>query len=159
MYNDAHSTPSLAELLQRAEAIVNRSTAHARTEWERTHCIDWVMSLLDEEGYPTASMITASRSDGFKWITFCTGAGWNKPNRIARDARTCIYFFDEPSFTGISLTGKTEVLTDDATKTHMWYDELGASFTGPRDPNWCVLRFVPERYSIFINDHTIRGKF
>lgn len=159
MYNDAHSTPTLEVLLKRAENIVNGSTAHARTEWERNHCIDWVMSLIDEDGYPTASMITASRADGFKWLTFCTGTGWNKPNRIERDPRTCIYLFDEPSFTGISLIGKTEVLTDDDIKRQMWYDELGASFTGPKDPRWCVLRFVPERYNIFIDDHTIRGTF
>ena len=145
------------DLLARAKAIVNQSTAHARTDWERNHSIDWVMSVLDEEGYPAASMITASRADGFNWISFCTGFGWNKPNRIEKDSRTCIYLFDEASFTGISLVGRTRVITDVQVKKQMWYDELADSFRGPEDPAWCVLLFKPQRYNIFIDYHTICG--
>ena len=36
------------DLLRRAKEIVNKSTAHARNMWERNHCIDWVMSVIDE---------------------------------------------------------------------------------------------------------------
>ena len=65
------------DLLKKAEEIVNKSTIHAGGE---IGCnVDWVMALADENGYPNASMITASRADGFKWIAFCTGLGWNKP--------------------------------------------------------------------------------
>ena len=153
----AHKTHG--DLLRRVEEIVNKSTAHARTAWERNHRIDWVMSVIDEEGYPAASMITASRADGFNWISFCTGTGWNKPNRIEKNPRTSIYLLDEDSFTGISLIGCTDVITDYEMKKQMWYDELGDSFAGPEDPNWCVLLFKPERYNIFIDYHTIRGSF
>ena len=48
---------------------------------------DWVMALADEDGYPAASMLTAARADGFNWIAFCTGMGWNKPTRAERDPR------------------------------------------------------------------------
>ena len=69
-------------------------------------CADWVVALTDEEGYPTASMITSSRADGFKWIAFCTGIGWNESKRAEADSRSCVYLFDKESFiTGISLTG------------------------------------------------------
>lgn len=146
-------------LLKKAEEIVNKSTAHSRNKWERNHSMDWVMSVIDEEGYPTASMITASRAAGFNWISFCTGLGWNKPNRIAKDPRTCIYLFDEASFSGISLVGRTEVLIGNEVKKQMWYDELGDSFKDPSDPNLCVLLFKPERYNIFIDYHTIQGTF
>jgi len=156
---DRIATAADYNLLKKAEEIVNNSTAHSRNDWERNHCIDWVMSVIDEEGYPSSSMITASKADGFNWISFCTGSGWNKPNRITRNPRTCIYFFDEASFSGISLTGCTKVVTDNEIKKQMWYAELGDSFTGPDDPNWCVLLFKPERYNIFIDYHTIRGIF
>lgn len=104
------------DLLKRVEEIINMSTTHARNEWERNHCMDWVMSVIDEEGYPCASMITASRADGFSWISFCTGLGWNKPNRLAQNPRTCVYLFDEASFTGISLVGRTMIITDNEVK-------------------------------------------
>ena len=146
-------------LLSMAEALINRSTAQARNAAGHAPGVDWVMSVIDEEGYPAASMITAAKADGFRYIAFCTGLGWNKPNRIQKDPRSCIYLFDEESFTGISLVGKTEVLTDLETKRQMWFNELSDSFAGPEDDRWCVLLFRPERYNIFIENRTIRGAF
>ena len=146
-------------LLSIAESIVSRSTAQARNAAGHALGIDWVMSVIDEEGYPAASMITAAKADGFRYIAFCTGLGWNKPNRVQKDPRSCIYLFDEENFTGISLVGKTEVLTDPVSKKEMWYDELSDVFTGPEDERWCVLLFKPERYNIFIENQTIRGVF
>jgi len=145
------------DLLDKAEKIVNDSTMW--TVGESGRGADWVMSLIDEEGYPAASMITASRADGFKWIAFCTGLGWNKPNRAAKDPRASVYLFDRESFTGVSLVGKVEVMTDIETKKQMWYDALGEYFSGPEDANMCVLMFRPERYNVFIDGQTIRGEF
>lgn len=147
------------ELLRKAEELVNASTMQARVASGTGYGTDWVMSLIDEEGYPAASMITAASANGFKWIAFCTGLGWNKPNRAQKDPRSCIYLFDEKSFTGISLVGKTEVLTDLEVKKQMWYDDLGSFFTGPEDERLCVLLFRPERYNIYIENQTIRGTF
>ena len=144
-------------LLKKAEEIINRSTMH--TVGESGCSADWVMALTDEEGYPAASMITAARADGFKWIAFCTGLGWNKPNRAEKDPRACVYLFDKNSFSGISLTGKIEVVTDLETKRQMWYDALDVFFENPEDEALCVLVFLPERYNIFIDGHTIRGVF
>ena len=145
------------DLLKKAEEIVNGSTMHTIGESELG--ADWVMALTDEEGYPAASMITVSRADGFKWIAFCTGLGYNKPNRAEKDPRSCVYLFDKESFTGISLTGKIEVITDIEIKKQMWYDALGDFFKSPDDERWCVLMFKPERYNIFIDNCTIRGTF
>ena len=147
------------ELLKRAEGIVNRSAMQARGASGIKSGADWVMALNDGDGYPAASMITAARADGFNWIAFCTGAGWNKPRRAARDPRSCVYLFDGATFTGISLTGRTEVLTDMETKRRMWFDDLSGAFSGPEDESWCVMLFRPERYNIYIDNLTIRGKF
>jgi len=145
------------DLLQKAEEIVNNSTIHTLGEIGST--ADWVMALIDEDGYPNASMITAARADGFKWIAFCTGLGWNKPNRAEKDSRSCIYLFDKESFTGISLIGRTEVITDLTVKKQMWWNDLVEFFKSPDDDSWCVLLFKPERYNIFIDNRTIYGEF
>ena len=145
------------DILSKAESIVNGSTM--QTVDASGLGADWVMALTDEEGYPAASMISAARADGFKWIAFCTGLGWNKPSRARKDPRACIYLFDKESFSGISLTGKIEVLTDAETKKQMWYDALGSYFDGPGDEKMCVLLFRPERYNIFMDNQTTYGNF
>ncbi|MBO5048482.1 MAG: pyridoxamine 5'-phosphate oxidase family protein [Clostridia bacterium] len=149
----------MIDLLKKAEEIVNQSTM-ATLENSKGGA-DWVMSLLDEDGYPAASMITAAKSDGFHWIAFCTGVGWNKPIRAKKNPRSCIYLFDEKSFTGISLVGDIEVITDYEVKKQMWYEGLdaGGFFTGPEDEKLCVLLFKPKKYNIFIEDQTIKGAF
>ena len=144
------------ELLKKAEDLINKCTAHTR---ESGLTFDWVMSLNDEFGYPSASMITASRADGTNWIAFCTGVGANKPNRIRKDPRACVYLFENKSFSGISLMGKVEILTDLEIKKKMWYDELSDHFKSPEDEGLCVLLFKPERYNIFLDYQTIQGEF
>lgn len=116
------------------------------------------MALTDEFGYPNASMITASRANGLKWNTFCTGIGANKPKRIQKDPRSCVYLFESKSFSGISLTGKIEIITDLEVKREMWYDELADHFKSPEDERLCVLVFKPDRYNIFIDYQTIQGE-
>lgn len=106
--------------------------------------------------YP-GSMKSKTRADGLNWIAFCTGLGWNKPNRAKKDPRACVYLFDKASFSGISLVGKIEVITDCELKEQLWYDALGDVFMSPEDERLCVLMFKPERYNIFIDGRTIYG--
>ena len=146
-------------LLNKAEEIVNRSTMQT-LEISQVNA-DWVMSLIDEDGYPASSMITAAKADGFRWIAFCTGIGWNKQLRAKKNSHSCIYLFDKESFTGISLVGDIEVTTDYDIKKQMWYDGLdaGGFFRGPDDEKLCVLLFKPKKYNIYIDNQTIRGTF
>lgn len=141
-------------LLEKAAALINKCTAHTR---ESGLTFDWVMALTDEFGYPSASMITAAKAYGTSWIAFCTGINANKTNRVRKDPRACVYLFENKSFSGISLIGKIEILTDLETKKQMWYDELAEHFNGPDDEGLCVLMFKPERYNIFIDYQTIQG--
>lgn len=145
------------ELLKKAEEIVVRSTMQYADDPDNGS--DWVMSLIDENGYPNASMITAAKADGFHWIAFCTGIHANKAVRALKNPHACIYLFDKESFTGISLLGNVEVSTDSALKEQVWYKELGDFFAGPDDENLCVLLFRPEKYNIFIENTTICGMF
>jgi len=143
------------DALQIAKKIIDGSTMH--TVGASGLSADWVMALTDEMGYPAASAITASRADGLNWVSFCTGLGWNKSKRAGNDSRACIYLFDKESFSGISLSGKIEVMTDIKIKKQMWYDALGDFFKGPEDETLCVLMFRPERYNIFIEGRTEYG--
>jgi general stress protein 26 len=39
----------------------------------------------------------------------------------------------------------------------MWYPGLEQNFSGPDDPDYCVLRFETERYNLLIDWQSVRG--
>jgi general stress protein 26 len=98
------------EIIERAGEIVEKSTGEA------SYC---VLALIDPDGYPTASAITASKADGIKWITFCTGLGGTKTNRINKCHRASVCF--NAGDYNITLVGTIVILTEPDVKKEMWY--------------------------------------
>jgi len=106
------------------------------------------LGLIDLDGYPTVSTITASKANGIKDIYFCTGIGSNKATRISRNSMASVcYNSDEYN---ITLVGDIKILTDQKLKDELWYDGLANHFEGPSDPNFCVLHFRTKRYNLLI---------
>ena len=134
------------EIITKAGEIVENNTG------VETYC---VLSLLDLDGYPTTSTITASKSDGIDWINFCTGLGSSKTNRINMCNRASVCF--NASDYNITLVGTIEILTDPNIKKEMWYDGLSNHFSGPEDPDYCVLQFRTERYNLLIDWKELKG--
>ncbi|WP_313580648.1 pyridoxamine 5'-phosphate oxidase family protein [Lacrimispora sp.] len=130
------------EVITRAVEIIERKTGGGN----EGYC---VLALIDKDGYPTASTISASKAGGIDWITFCTGLGSNKSDRIKQCslASVCFNGIDH----NITLVGTIEILTDPDIKKEMWYKGLEENFDGPEDPNYCVLRFKTERYNLFVD--------
>jgi general stress protein 26 len=122
--------------------------------------LDCVLALVDSDGYPTASTITVSKADGIKWITFVVNRNSNKPERINRDNRASVCFASlgdiEPLY-NITLVGKIEIITVPKIKEEMWWDDCKAHFSGPDDPDYCVLRFTTERYNLFVEWQHLAG--
>jgi len=114
-----------------------------------------VLSLLDLDGYPTASTLSIASADGINWITFCTGLEGNKPNRIKKDNRACVCL--SSAGYNITLVGTIEILTDAKTKKENWYDGCEYHFSGADDPNYCVLRFKASRYNLFVGEDEVSG--
>jgi len=137
------------EIIARAgEILANRVTK------EEGFC---VLALIDIDGYPTAATISPSKIDGIRQITFCTGTESNWAKRIAKCNRASVCFNSGSEQYNITLIGTIEVLTDLATKKEMWYEGMGYYFKGPEDPNFCVLQFVTQRYSLMLNEHDVNG--
>ena len=114
------------------------------------------MGLIDLEGYPTVSTITASKADGINWLTFCTGLGSDKANRIKRCNRASVCFNSDEY--NITLVGTMDIITDPDVKNEMWYSGLSNHFSGPQDPNYCVLRFKTERYNLLVDWKEVKGR-
>ncbi len=134
------------EVIAKAGQIVERNTG------EESYC---VLALTDLDGSPTASTISASKADGINWITFCTGLGGTKTNRINKSNQASVCF-NAPDY-NITLVGTIEVLTDPEVKKEMWYGGLANHFSGPEDPNYCVLRFKTQRYNLLVDWIEERG--
>lgn len=130
------------EIIARAGEIVASKTGGGN----EGYC---VLALIDKEGYPTISTISASKAEGINWVTFCTGLGSNKTKRIENCNRASVCF--DSLDHNITLVGTIEILTDPEIKKEMWYEGLVNHFNGPEDPNYCVLRFRTERYNLLVD--------
>lgn len=133
------------EIMLRASEIVNKFADL------KEHC---GLSLIDIDGFPTSSTITVSKSNGIVSMTFCTGFG-TKSERIKKCNHASVCFNSEDY--NITLKGTIEILTDNAIKSEMWYDGLQNHFSGPDDPNFCVLRFNTMSYNLLVDWKEARG--
>lgn len=129
------------ELIDKACKIIEQNTG------SESYC---TLALIDANGFPTASTITAAKADGIRWITFCTGLTSSKANRIRQCDHACVCL-NTGGMYNITLVGTIEIITDDATKKEMWYEGLKNHFSGADDPNYCVLLFKTQRYSLFVD--------
>ncbi len=140
-------------VIKRAAEIIAQNTACGKPSGGELYC---VLALMDDEtGGPTASAITPARAEGIEWITFCTGRESNKARRAGQANRAAVCFASDCY--NITLTGRVEVVTDEAVKREMWYDGLENHFSGADDPNYCVLRFRTERYNLLVDWKEARG--
>lgn len=139
------------------EAIITHAEEilASRAKKEQGCC---VLALIDVDGFPTVATISPSKIDGIRRITFCTGTGSNWAKRIEKCNRASVCFNSEKEQYNITLVGTIEVLTDLSAKKEMWYDGMRYYFKGPEDPNFCVLQFMTQRYSLMLNEHNSNGQ-
>lgn len=137
-----------SEIIGKAGAIIRKNAG------EDTFC---TLALIDENGYPTASTITAAKSEGIEWVFFGTGLASNKAKRIEKCNRAAICFNTGGEY-NITLVGTIEIMTDPAIKQEMWYSGLENHFSGADDPNYCVLRFKTERYNLMVDWKEVEGR-
>ena len=140
-------------VINNAEAILARLT---RFEQGCLECC--VLAQIDEDGFPTAATISPSKIDGIRHVYFCSGLGSNWVKRAKQDKRASVCFNSEEEQYNISLVGDIEVVTEPDVKTEMWYSGMGGYFTGPGDPNFCVLKFTTKRYSLMLSEFDVNGQ-
>lgn len=132
-----------------AEIIAQRTVRQDRDSFA-------TLITIDPDGSPVPTTISPSRSEGIHRITFCTGLNAPSPVRLRQNNKAAVCL-NSPTY-HISLTGTAEVCTDSETCREMWYDGLANHFSGPDDPNLCVIRFTTQRYSLFIDWESVKGE-
>jgi general stress protein 26 len=132
------------EIINKAIEIVQNNTVNG-SEYNGQIC---TLSLIDEEGFPTASVLTPSKCDGINWLTLCTNLNGNNVKRIKNCNRASICFSSGEYC--INLVGEIEIITSSEVKKEMWYDGLSFHFENANDPSYCVLKFTTKRYKLLV---------
>ncbi|HKM35803.1 MAG TPA: pyridoxamine 5'-phosphate oxidase family protein [Lachnospiraceae bacterium] len=135
------------EIIKRAAEIITERSAKNDHNFV-------TLALMNIDGYPYTTTISTSKSEGIKWLTFCTGTG-KQAEKINYCNKASVCINDDTYH--ISLVGTIEEITDPEIKKEMWYSNLSAHFTGYDDPNYCVLKFTTERYSLFVDWNEAKG--
>ena len=134
------------EIIKKAESIVASQTVK-NGKFNGEFCS---LVLLDDNGYPTASVLTAAASEGIKHVYFATGTDSNKYKRAKTSSKASVHY--GTSEHSVTLVGDIKILTDKQTKEKLWYDGLTEHFPqGPTDSNYGVLKFTTKRYMLFID--------
>ena len=140
------------DIIKRSGEIINAKTGYIGGGMEGYA----TLALIDENGYPTASTLTIAKADGIKWLTFNTSLTRESAKRINKCNRASVCINN--SEYNITLVGTIEILTDLDTKKDMWFSVMEGQWGGPDDPEYCVLRFTTERYSLFVDYQEVKGK-
>jgi len=137
-------------IIERASEVINSKTDYVGGGMEGYV----VLSLINENGYPTSSAITISKADGVNWLTFITGAKGSKAQRIAGSNKACVCLAS--SEYNITLVGTAEIITDPAIKKDHWQNTFTEGHgAGPENPDYGVIRFKTETYNLyFASDNT-----
>jgi general stress protein 26 len=81
---------------------------------------------------------------------FTTNLDGNKAKRLLKDKRASVCF--QKGGANITLAGEAEILTDQESKNKCWLDWFEYHYAGVTDPNYCVIKFVTKRVSIWTDN-------
>lgn len=141
------------EMVAKAEEIVRENSVNGG-DFDFGMC---TLSVIDEDGYPTASVVTPTKSEGLRWLMFSSTETQKHVQRLRKCSRASISFSSETYC--INLVGDVEIIDSEEVKQELWYEGMEFKLTGPDDPNYCVLKFTTKRYKLFIDFEEVEGTF
>ena len=137
------------EIINRAAEIINSKAEYKTGDMENYAAL----SLIDDNGYPSATTFCITKADGINWLTFNTAVeGRPYAKRISKNNKACVCI-NSAAYT-INLVGTVEALTDIESKKENWlpiFDTM-PHWSGPDDPDLLVIKFTTERYTIQFTD-------
>ena len=104
---------------------------------------------VDEDGFPSVkAMLNPRERKGLQEFFFSTNTSSMRVRHFRENPKASIYFYRKGlvKYTGILLTGRMEVLTDQETKNRIWKKgDILFYKGGVTDPDYCVLKFIAEK--------------
>lgn len=125
------------EKRRRAEALIQASKT----------CI---FVNVDENGKPQAKAFLKTQAMGLKEIWICTNTSSKRAAQVKKNPEAAMYFYNEDTFEGLMLSGKAEIIYDDAKRKEFWWDSMTIYYPlGPTDPDYALLRFTATRGNFY----------
>jgi general stress protein 26 len=114
------------------------------------------ITVTTDTGYPaTKAFLPPARREGMRAFYFHTNTSSQKAAQYRKNHKTCLYFCEEKSFLGRSLTGDMAVLTDAASKESLWKPGYELYYPGGvTDGDYCVLKFTARAGRLYGGDFT-----
>ena len=115
------------------------------------NCDAAYLGVIDENGCPHVSTVSAIKQENIFTAYFSTGTDANKTKRLLRDKRASVCY--RAGGNNITLTGEAIILTDQETKSQYWLDWFINHFPGGEtDPNYCIIKFTAKRVSLWVDN-------
>ena len=101
------------------------------------------LGSITKDGYPMIrAMLKPIRVDD-NCLYLHTNTSSKKVQQFLENPKACLYFYDEKNYTGISLVGDMNVLSEEADKLEYWQDQYHIYYEqGEGLSDFTVLKFA-----------------
>jgi len=100
-------------------------------------------ATIDLQGLPAIRGMMIWHTEGLQKVWFAGLASSRKIVHLRHSAAAGIYVWDgRQKIRALALTGNALVVTDSAVKRRFWRDSLFTYYTGPDDPEYCIIEFT-----------------
>ena len=136
------------EVIKRANELINSMAEYKAGPMEGYAAL----SLIDDNGYPSATTFNITKAKGINLLTFNTAIDRPYAERIRKNSKACVCI-NSSAYT-INLVGTAEALTDIESKKENWLPLMNdmPHWSGVDDPTLLIIRFTTERYTIQFAD-------
>ena len=105
------------------------------------------LATVTEQGMPWVRyvMVTGEKDLTLRFATFLASRKVAQMKKNPEVHLTCGVTSPESADRYLQIQGRAEVTTDEAQRGAHWKEELKRYFSGPDDPNYCVVKVTPYR--------------
>lgn len=113
------------------------------------------LASINEQGYPRTCAITKVGNDGIAKIYMATGNDTQKAKHFLANPKASISYYKDCG--SVILLGKVNLVQDKQLRHAMWQDWMFEHLPdGPDGSEYCLLEFVSEQATIFIDKEFVR---
>lgn len=111
------------------------------------------VASVSEKGYPRICVLMPLQTAGIKELWFSTSASGTKVRHFTHNKKSGVTFYSGGD--SVTLTGEMEIVNDKSVKDRLWEKhgtvlEKHFSNGGKNDPEYCVIRFIARKTTIYI---------
>ena len=108
----------------------------------------FILTCVGSDGYPLIkAVVPGKHRELLEEMYFCTNTSSNFAAEISKNPKASVYFYSRKLiWKGCMLKGKMEIVSDISVKKKYWQNKFKGAYPEKSytDPDFCVLKFVPE---------------